>query len=67
LTPLATFGVITWPQALLKWVLSDRRCHVAIPATSSVAHMRENAQAGQPPWFGAEGRAYVATLAARLR
>lgn len=63
LKPLAPFGVKTWPQALLKWILSERRCHIAIPATSSAAHLRENAAAGSPPWFGAEERAYVARLA----
>jgi aryl-alcohol dehydrogenase-like predicted oxidoreductase len=63
LAPLHPFGVTTWPQALLKWILSDRRCHVAIPATSRVAHMRVNAAAGTPPWFGEEERALVARLA----
>ena len=66
LEPLAAFGVVTWPQALLKWVLSDPRCHVVIPATSSTAHMRDNAEAGNPPWFGAHEREYVTALA-RLR
>jgi aryl-alcohol dehydrogenase-like predicted oxidoreductase len=63
LAPLRPFGVSTWPQALLKWILSDPRCHVAIPATSNTAHMRENAAAGSPPWFGPEERAYVEKLA----
>jgi aryl-alcohol dehydrogenase-like predicted oxidoreductase len=63
LAPLQPFGVTTWPQALLKWILSDRRCHVAIPATSSPQRMRENALAGEPPWFGPEERALVAHLA----
>ncbi len=63
LAPLNPFGVTTWPQALLKWILSDRRCHSAIPATSSPAHMRDNAAAGTPPWFGDEERAYVTRLA----
>jgi aryl-alcohol dehydrogenase-like predicted oxidoreductase len=63
LAPLAPFGVTNWPQALLKWILSDARCHVAIPATSSAEHLRANAAAGDPPWLGPEERDYIARLA----
>ena len=65
LEPLREFGVETWAQALLKFVLSDRRVSCAIPATSSPDRMRENARAGEPPWFGGEERRYVADLARR--
>jgi diketogulonate reductase-like aldo/keto reductase len=64
LEPLHAFGVETWAQALLKWVLSDRRVDVAIPATSRAERMTENARAGEPPWFGPDERALVAELAA---
>jgi diketogulonate reductase-like aldo/keto reductase len=64
LLPLGPFGVHTWPQALLKWVLSDPRCHVAIPATSRPERAAENAAAGAPPWFGPDERELVARLAA---
>jgi aryl-alcohol dehydrogenase-like predicted oxidoreductase len=65
LEPLGEFGVETWAQALLKFVLSDRRVSSAIPATTSPERMRENARAGDPPWFGEEERRYVAELARR--
>jgi aryl-alcohol dehydrogenase-like predicted oxidoreductase len=63
LEPLREFGVETWAQALLKWVLSDERVDVAIPATSRPARARENAAAGSPPWLGPEERRYVEELA----
>ncbi len=66
LAPLLPFGVRTWAQALLKWILSDTRCTVAIPATSSALRMVENAEAGAAPWFGAEERALVVRLAEGL-
>jgi aryl-alcohol dehydrogenase-like predicted oxidoreductase len=34
------------PAELLRWALADERVHVAIPATSVVAHARANAAAG---------------------
>ncbi len=66
LAPLAPFGVTTWAQALLKWSLSDPRCHSAIPATSKSEHVLENAAAGDPPWFGQDERNYVLRLAQKL-
>ncbi|MCP9487338.1 MAG: aldo/keto reductase [Gaiellaceae bacterium MAG52_C11] len=63
LQPLAAFGVTTWPQALLKWALSDPRVDLVIPATSKPERAAENAAAGEPPWFGSEERALVERLA----
>lgn len=63
LEPFRAFGVQSWAQVLLKWILSDLRCHVAIPATSRPERVRENALAGNAPWFGAEERERVVRLA----
>jgi aryl-alcohol dehydrogenase-like predicted oxidoreductase len=59
---LEQLGVETWPQALLKWALSDERVDVVIPATSKPGRTAENARAGEPPWFTAEQRAFVEEL-----
>lgn len=67
LSPLRRFGVSTWAQALLKWILSDPRVHVAIPATGSPEHMAEDVAAGDPPWLDAEARELVCALARRHR
>ncbi len=65
LEPLREFGVTTWAQALIKWAMSDPRCHVAIPATSRPERLAENAAGGEPPWFGPDERRLVRQLAGR--
>jgi aryl-alcohol dehydrogenase-like predicted oxidoreductase len=65
LAPLHEFGVTTWAQALLKFIVSDPRVSSAIPATSRPERMRENAAAGTLPWLDDEAREYVARLASR--
>jgi diketogulonate reductase-like aldo/keto reductase len=62
---LVALEVESWPEALLKWALSDERVDVAIPATGVPEHARANAAAGSPPWFDAEQRRLVERLAAR--
>jgi aryl-alcohol dehydrogenase-like predicted oxidoreductase len=66
LTPFERFGVTTWAQALLKWIVSDERVTVAIPATSKPERAKENALAGNPPFFGPDERERVTWLAHRL-
>jgi aryl-alcohol dehydrogenase-like predicted oxidoreductase len=50
-------------RELLKWTLADERVHVAIPATSSVAHARTNTEAGVRPWPSPEERQRLVSLA----
>ena len=66
LRPFAEFGVVTWTQVLLKWLLSDPRVTTVIPATSDPEHAAPNAAAGSPPWFGPAERAAVVRLASEL-
>jgi aryl-alcohol dehydrogenase-like predicted oxidoreductase len=64
LAPLAEVGVHSWPQALLKWSLSDPRVSCVIPATSRPEHMRANAAAGEPPWLSIPQRRLIEDLVA---
>lgn len=63
----ASFNISTWAQALIKWVLSDPRCHCVIPATSRFGRATENAAAGEPPWFGPGERDEISAIATRAR
>jgi aryl-alcohol dehydrogenase-like predicted oxidoreductase len=67
LKPFERFGIKTWPQVLLKWILSDKRVHIAIPATSKADRMAENAAAGDGPLFDEATREEVCRLAKKYR
>jgi aryl-alcohol dehydrogenase-like predicted oxidoreductase len=60
---LAPLGVSSWSEALLRWILSDPRVHVVIPATSRPENAVANARAAQAPWFGPAERSLVTELA----
>ena len=60
---LRELGVASWPEVLLKWVLSDHRVDAVIPATRSPEHAHINAAAGEPPWLDEDERRLVGRLA----
>lgn len=59
---LEALGVETWAEAVLVWILSDPRVTAVIPATSSPAHARANARAGEHPGFDGDQRERVERL-----
>ena len=66
LTPLKEFGVETWAQALLSWVVSDPRVSITIPATSRPERINENAVSGSLGTMPQELRDYVREETVRL-
>ena len=65
LTPLKEYGVKTWGQALLCWVLAQPGVTVVIPATARPERVAENAHAGSLPPMPADLREHVAKEAER--
>ena len=53
---IAVIGVGTWPQFLLKYIVSHPALTVAIPATRRVDHLRENMAAATGPMPDASQR-----------
>ncbi|MDA0263273.1 MAG: aldo/keto reductase [Chloroflexi bacterium] len=66
LTPLKGFGVKTWAQALLSWVVSDPRVSITIPATSRPERITENALSGALETMPQELRDFVREETVRL-
>ena len=66
LTPLAEFGIHTWAQALLAWVLADPQVSLTIPATSRPERIQENALPGSLERLPQELRDYVQQETKRL-
>jgi diketogulonate reductase-like aldo/keto reductase len=60
---LRRLGVETWAQAILKWIVSDRRVSAVLTATHRRQHVIENAKAGEPTFFTQEQRELVVRIA----
>jgi diketogulonate reductase-like aldo/keto reductase len=52
----------TWPQLLLKFVVSHRAVTCAIPATSDPDHLRDNLAAGRAPMPDGRQRRHIAAV-----
>ncbi len=65
LTPLRDYGINTWAQALLAWVISDPRISSAIPTTSRPERVQENAQAAEAANLPQSFRDYIQREAER--
>ena len=64
-TELRLLGVKTWPEAVLKWIASDRRVSTVLTATHRLERVAQNARGGEPPFFDDDKRDLVARIAAR--
>jgi aryl-alcohol dehydrogenase-like predicted oxidoreductase len=62
----AELGCRSWAQVLLKFILAHPAVTCAIPATSSVAHVRENLAAGHGPLPDAALRRRIVSEVERL-
>jgi aryl-alcohol dehydrogenase-like predicted oxidoreductase len=63
LAALREAGIRSWPEALLAWILSDRRVTATIPATADPSHMAANARVGEVAALDPDQRRLVADLA----
>ena len=62
---LSQLGVETWPQAILKWIVSDQRVSCVLTATHVPERVVENAKAGRLPYFNPDQRELVVKIASR--
>ena len=65
LAPLRDYGINTWAQALLAWVISDPRVSSAIPTTTRPERIQENTQAAEAARLPQQLRDYIRSEAER--
>jgi aryl-alcohol dehydrogenase-like predicted oxidoreductase len=59
-------GCVSWAQLLLKFIISHPAVTCAIPATTNVAHVRENVAAAREPLPDEAMRQRIAAHVERL-
>ncbi len=64
LTPLKQYGIETWGQALMAWILADARITTLIPATTRPERIDENAAVGDIS-IPADAKEYILSEAQR--
>jgi aryl-alcohol dehydrogenase-like predicted oxidoreductase len=60
---LRELGVETWPEAVLKWIVSDPRVSCVLTATQRPGRITANARAGERPFYTREQRTLVEQIA----
>jgi aryl-alcohol dehydrogenase-like predicted oxidoreductase len=65
LSPLKEFGIETWAQALLAWVLADPRVTTLIPSSTRPERILSNAEAGNLPSLPRDLRDHILKEAQR--
>ena len=65
ISPLREYGIESWAQAMLAWILADQRVSVVIPATSKPQRVFENAKVGSMPVLPPEMKDYLSAEAKR--
>ena len=63
--PLREYGITTWAQALLAWVISDERVSATIPTTSRPERVKENAQSAEAAGLPQQLRDHIRSEAER--
>ena len=59
---LAELGAASWPELIVRWILSDDRIATVLTATRSPAHLAQTSAGGRGPWLTPKQREAVAKL-----
>lgn len=63
----AHLGIETWPQLIIKWILSNRHITSVIIGTRRAVRLRDATDAAAPPWMSGEERKRVLAILGGMR